>query len=89
LSLLGDCLIGQQKVADLLESFPKEFANLLVSLGEFGRDFIQQRADSVFRERHDPGDNPAGPLAILGIEWPQKNTGRVGPEDRGRAFDVN
>jgi hypothetical protein len=73
LSLFGNCLIGQQEVSDLFESFQKGFVDLLVSLGEFGGYFVQERADSVFRERHDPGDNPAGPLGILRTEWPQKN----------------
>jgi hypothetical protein len=73
LSLFGNFPIGQQEVADLFESFQKGFVDLLVSLGEFGGYFVQERADSVFRERHDPGDNPAGPLGILRTEWPQKN----------------
>jgi hypothetical protein len=47
--------------------------DLLVSLGEFGGDFVQERTDSIFRERHDPGDNPDGPLGIRRTEWPQKN----------------
>ena len=88
LSLFGNFLIGQQEVADLFEAFQKGFVDLLVSLGEFGGYFVQQWADLVFRERHDPGDNPAGPLGSLRTERPQKNAGLVGPEDRGRAFDV-
>jgi hypothetical protein len=71
--LFGNFIIGQQEVSDLFESFPKGFVDLLVSLGEFGGYFVQKRADSVFRERHDPGDNPAGPLRIPLTEWPQKN----------------
>jgi hypothetical protein len=71
--LFRNFLIGQQEVSDLFESFQKGFVDLLVSLGEFGGYFLQERADSVFRERHDPGDNPAGPLGILRTEWPQKN----------------
>ncbi len=71
--MFGNFLIGQQEVSDLFESFQKGFVDLLVSLGEFGGDFVQERADSVFRKQHDPGDNPAGPLGILRIEWPQKN----------------
>ena len=89
LSLFGEFLIGQQEVADLFESFQKEFADLLVALGEFGGDFVQERADSLFRQRHDPGDDPADPLGISRIEWPQKNAGLVGLEDGGRAFDVD
>ena len=73
LSLFGNLLIGQQEVSDLFESFQKGFVDLLVSMGEFGGYFVQERADPVFRERHDPGDNPAGPLGILRTEWPQKN----------------
>src|ERR1700675_292275 len=66
-------LIGQYEVADLFESFQKGFVDLLVSLGEFGGYFVQERADLVFREQHDPCDTPAGPLGILRTEWPQKN----------------
>jgi hypothetical protein len=62
-----------REVADLFESFEKGFVDLLVSLGEFGGHFVQEGADSVFRERHDPGDNPAGPLGILRTEGPQKD----------------
>ena len=52
-------------LADLFEAFQKEFADLLVPLGEFGGDFVQERPDSVFRERHDPGDDPGRPAANL------------------------
>jgi len=37
------------RVADLFEPFQKGSVNLLVSLGEFGGHFVQERADSVFR----------------------------------------
>ena len=73
LSLFGNFLIGQQEVADLFESLQKGFVDLLVSLGEFSGYFVQERADSVFRERHDPGDDPADPLGIARAEGPQKN----------------
>jgi hypothetical protein len=72
--LFGNVLIGQQEIADLFESFQKGFVDLLVSLGEFDAYFVQERADPVFRERHDPGDNPAGPLRIPLTERPQENT---------------
>jgi hypothetical protein len=71
--LFGNFLIGQQEVSDLFESFQKGLVDLLVSLGEFGGYFVQERADSVFRERHDPGDNPAGPLRTPRTERPQEN----------------
>jgi hypothetical protein len=71
--LFGNFLIGQQEISDLFESFQKGLVDVLVSLGEFGGDFVQERADSVFRERHDPADNPAGPLRIPLTERPQKN----------------
>jgi hypothetical protein len=73
LSLFGNFLIGQQEVSDLFESFQKGFVDLLVPLGEFGGYFVKERADPVFRERHDPGDNPAGPLLIPLTERPQEN----------------
>jgi hypothetical protein len=72
-SLFGHILIRQQRLADLFEAFQKKIADLLVSLGEFSGDVLQERADSVFRERHDPGDNPAGPLGIPMIEGPKKH----------------
>jgi hypothetical protein len=71
--LFGNFLIGQQEVPDLFESFQKGFVDVLMSLGEFGGYFVQERTDPVFRERHDPGDNPAGPLRILLTEPPQEN----------------
>jgi hypothetical protein len=43
--LLGDFLIRQQQLADLFKAFQKEFADLLVSLGEFSGDFVQEGAD--------------------------------------------
>jgi hypothetical protein len=45
-------------------------ADLLVSLGEFGGNLVQERADPAFRERHYPGDNLPG---LPRIEWPQEN----------------
>src|ERR1035437_9207268 len=72
-SLFGQSLIRQHQVADLFEAFQEEIANLLVSLGEFREDFLQEGADSVFRERHDPGDDPGDPLGVSRTEGPQKN----------------
>ena len=73
----------------MFEAFQKEFVDILVPLGEFGADFVQEWADLVFRERHDSGDDPADPLGFSGGERPQKNAGLVGLENRGRAFDVD
>ena len=73
LSLFRNFLIGQQEVADLFEPFQKGPVDLVVPLGEFGGYFVQERADSIFRERHDPGDNPAGPLGTLRFERAQEN----------------
>ena len=71
--LFGQVLILRQPLADLFEAFQKELADLLVPLGEVGADLVQERTDLVFRERHDPGDDPADPLGTARIEWPQKN----------------
>jgi len=60
-----------------------------VSLGKFGGNRIQEWADLVFRERHDPGENPASVLWILRSERAQKNARLVRPEDRDRSFDVD
>jgi hypothetical protein len=57
----------------LFKAFQKEFANLLVALGEFSQDFVQKGPDSVFRERHDPRNDPADALRIPRAKWPQKN----------------
>jgi hypothetical protein len=73
-SLFGHFLIRQYQLADLFEAFQEEIANVLVPLGEFGGDFVQERADSVLRERHDPGDDPGDPMGIPRTEGPQKNT---------------
>ena len=50
---------------------------------------VQEGADSVFRERHDPGDDPGDPLGTPRTEGPEKNARLVGIEDRGGAFEVN
>jgi hypothetical protein len=71
--LFGEFLIRQKHPADLFKAFQKEFVDLVVSLREFGGDFVQQGTDPVFRKRHDSGDDPAHPLGILRAEWPQKN----------------
>jgi len=60
-----------------------------VSLGEFSGYFVQEWPDLVFRERHDPGDNPARSLGILVPERAQKNAGLVWSEDRRRSTDAN
>jgi hypothetical protein len=57
----------------LFKPFQKELADLLVSLGEVSKDFVQEGADLVFRERHDPGDDPGDPLRIPRSEGSQKN----------------
>jgi hypothetical protein len=46
--------------SNLFETFEKHPTDLLVSLRELGGDFIQKRTNLFFRERHDPGDDPAG-----------------------------
>jgi hypothetical protein len=71
--LFRDSLIGRQEVTDLFESFQEQFVDLLVSLGEFGGNVIQERTNLVFRERHDSFDNPGGPLGISRTECPQEN----------------
>src|ERR1700736_256728 len=40
--LFGQVLIRQQPLPDLFEAFQKEFADLLVSLGEVSADFVQE-----------------------------------------------
>src|SRR5664279_4683994 len=72
-SLFGHFRIRQQRLADLFKAFEEGLADLLVPLGEFSGDFVQQWADSVFRKRHDPGDDPGDPLEISRAEGPQKN----------------
>jgi hypothetical protein len=57
----------------LFEAFQKEMAELLVPLGKFNGDFVQQRPDSVFRERHDPGDDSGDALGTPRTEGPQKH----------------
>ena len=88
-SLFGEFLIRRQRLADLFEAFQKEFADLLVPLGELSGDFVQQRADPVFRERHDPGDDPGDPLGTTRTEGPEENARLVGLEDRGCTFEVH
>ena len=88
LSLFGNFLISQHEVADLFEPFQKGSVDLLVSLREFSGYFVQEWPDLAFRERHDPGDNPAGSLGSLRSERAQKNAGLVRPKDRGRALNV-
>jgi hypothetical protein len=71
--LFGEFLARPQQLADLLEAFQKNFTDLLVSLGEFRGDFVEERADLIFRQRPDSGDDPANPLRITETEWPQEN----------------
>src|SRR5665647_622015 len=63
-SFFGQFLIRRYRLADLFEALQEEAANSLVPLGEFSADFVQQRANFVFRERHDPGDDPGDPFGI-------------------------
>jgi hypothetical protein len=62
----------------LVKAFQEDVADLLVTLGKFCGDYVQQRPDLVFWERHDPGDNSADPLRISWAEWPQKYARLVG-----------
>ena len=89
LSLFGNLLICQYEVADLFEPFQKGPVDLLVSPREFSGHFVQEWPYLAFRERHDPGDNPACSLGSLRSERAQKYAGLVGPEDRGRASHVH
>ena len=61
----------------------EEIADLLVALRKLSGDFVQQPAGPVFRERHDPGDDPGHPLGTTRTEGPQENAGLVGIEDCG------
>ena len=88
-SLFGYVLIRRQRLADLFEALQEELADVLVALGELSGDFVQQRADPVFRKRHDPGDDPGDPLGTTRIEGPQENAGLVGIENCGCAFEVH
>jgi hypothetical protein len=89
LSLLGNFLIGQNEVVDLFEPFQKGSMELLVSLREFSKYFLQEWPDLVFWERHDSGDDSANSLGSLRSERAQKNAGLVGSEDRGSALNVH
>ena len=50
---------------------------------------VQQRADPVFRKRHDPADDPGDPLGTARTEGPEKNARLVGIEDCGCTFEVH
>jgi hypothetical protein len=73
----------------LFKAFQKEFANFIVSLRKFSGDLAQQGLDLIFRDRHDPLDDPADALRISWVEWAQKNARLVGREYRGGTFDVD
>ena len=89
LSLFGNLLICQYEVADLFEPFQKGPVDLLVSPREFSGYFVQEWPYLAFRERHDPGDNPACSLESLRSERAQKYAGLVRPEYRVRALHVH
>ncbi len=72
-SLFGHIPIRQHQAAHLFEAFQEAIVNVIVPLGKFSGDFIQQRADALFRQRHDPGDDPGNALRIPRNERAQKN----------------
>ena len=90
LPLFGDFLIGRQQLADLFEAFQEELANLLVPLGEFGGDFIQER-------RRPRSSGSAMILAMIlptrsgspGLKGRRRTRDWSGLRIVARAFDVN
>jgi hypothetical protein len=88
-SWFGNFPIRQHQVAHLFEALQEAMVNVRVPLGKFGGDFVQQRADAFFRQRHDAGDDPGDALRIPRTEGPQKNARLVGLQHGGRALHVN
>ena len=78
-----------QRLTDLFKALQKECADLLVALRELSGNSVQQRANPVFRKRHDPGDDPRDALGPTRTERPKENAGLVGIEDCGCTFEVN
>ena len=81
--MFGYVLNRRQRLTDLLEALQKEIADLLVALRKLSGNFIQEPADLVFRERHDPADDPGYPLGTTRTKGPKENARLVGTEDRG------
>jgi hypothetical protein len=87
--LFGKLLIRRCQLADLFKAFEQELVNLLVSLGKFRGDFVQERSDPVFRHRHDSRDDSGDPIGIAGIEGPQKYARLIRLKDRSCAANVD
>jgi hypothetical protein len=56
----------------------KGFADLFVALREFRRHLFEQRAHSIFGERHDAGHDSANALRAARIEAAEKNARLLG-----------
>jgi hypothetical protein len=54
----------------LFKAFQKEFVDLLVPLGKLSEYFLEEWADSLFRKRHDSGNDATDPLRISRTERP-------------------
>ena len=72
--LLGGRVARRQQIADFFESIQQVLADLAVPPEELRHDRLEQRADTGFGDRHDPGDNSLGALAAPGMEGPQQNS---------------
>lgn len=79
--MFGYLLSHRQRLTDLFEALQKSIADVLVALGKLSGNFVQQPADPIFRDGHDPGDDTGDPLGATRAEGPEENAGLVGIED--------
>jgi len=82
-------VLKRQRLAHLFEALEEELADLLVALRKLSGYFGQQLPSAVFRERHDPGDDPGYPLGTTRAEGPEENPGLVRMEDCGGTFEIH
>ena len=69
LALLGDFLIGQQRLLDPFKARHEKITGLLMAFGKFAQDLVQQRPDLLFRKRHHPRANVDHALVGRQPEW--------------------
>ena len=58
-------------------------------LQKLSGDFVEQRSDSLFGKRHNPGNDSGDTLRITRSEWTQKNACLAGLENGGSPINLD
>ena len=66
----------------------KEVAGFLMAAVKLAHHVVEQDVDFLFRERHDPRDDPFDPMVAGRLEGPDHDPAVVGFEDDARPADV-